>query len=110
MELMIVVRFDKEVAQMLCRCSETFKTTSERSKKLVLVHAPFEILTLNPLNIKNEKFNGCMTTEIQIVSSIASTFNATSIKVVAFEIGTTDAFQLLTMESLASGVHFPAPS
>ena len=53
---------------MLRRCAETFKTTSEISKsKLVLIHALFDIWTLHP--IKNEKLKGCMTTEIQIVSS-----------------------------------------
>ena len=53
---------------MLRRCAETFNTTSEISKlKLVLIHALFEIWTLHP--IKNEKFKGCMTTEIWIVSS-----------------------------------------
>ena len=53
---------------MLRRCAETFKTTSEISKsKLVLIHALFEIWTLH--RIKNEKFKGCMTTEIRIVSS-----------------------------------------
>ena len=54
---------------MLHRCAETLEITSEISKsKLVLIHALFEILTLQP--IKNEKLKGCMTTEIRTVSSM----------------------------------------
>ena len=50
-------------------CRNIFKTTSEISKsKLVLIRALFEIWTLHPIN--NENFNSCMTTEIQIVSSL----------------------------------------
>ena len=66
MKLMIVVSTVGLTKKLLrCRCTETFKTTSEisKSKLVLLIHARLEIWTL----LKTKRCG--MTTEIRIVSS-----------------------------------------